>query len=66
MGIIPGSMTAPGFLVRGKGVEQSINSASHGAGRQMSRTKANKEISKQAMKAVLKEYGVTLIGAGKD
>ena len=66
MGIIPGSMTAPGFLVRGKGVEQSINSASHGAGRQMSRTKANKEISKQAMKAVLKEHGVTLIGAGKD
>lgn len=66
MGIIPGSMTAPGFLVRGKGVEQSINSASHGAGRQMSRTKANKEISKQTMKAVLKEHGVTLIGAGKD
>ena len=66
MGIIPGSMTAPGFLVRGKGVEQSINSASHGAGRQMSRTKANKEISKQAMKAVLKEHSVTLIGAGKD
>jgi tRNA-splicing ligase RtcB len=66
MGIIPGSMTAHGFLVRGKGVEQSINSASHGAGRQMSRTKANKEISKQAMKAVLKEHGVTLIGAGKD
>jgi tRNA-splicing ligase RtcB len=66
MGIIPGSMTAPGFLVRGKGVEQSINSASHGAGRQMSRSKANKEISKQAMKAVLKEHGVTLIGAGKD
>lgn len=66
IGIIPGSMTAPGFLVRGKGVEQSINSASHGAGRQMSRTKANKEISKQAMKAVLKEHGVTLIGAGKD
>jgi tRNA-splicing ligase RtcB len=66
MGIIPGSMTAPGFLVRGNGVEQSINSASHGAGRQMSRSKANKEISKQAMKAVLKEHGVTLIGAGKD
>jgi len=66
MGIIPGSMTAPGFLVRGKGVEQSIYSASHGAGRQMSRSKANKEISKQVMKAVLKEHGVTLIGAGKD
>lgn len=66
MGIIPGSMTAPGFLVRGNGIEQSINSASHGAGRQMSRTKANKEISKESMKAILKEHGVTLIGAGTD
>ena len=66
MGIIPGSMTASGFLVRGKGVEQSISSASHGAGRQMSRTKAIKEISKDAMRAVLKEQGVTLIGAGCD
>jgi len=66
MGIIPGSMTASGFLVRGKGVEQSISSASHGAGRQMSRTKAIKEISKDAMRAVLKEHGVTLIGAGCD
>ena len=51
MGIIPGSMTASGFLVRGRGVTASINSASHGAGRQMSRTAAVKNISKEAMKA---------------
>ena len=66
MGIIPGSMTAPGFLVRGKGEPGSINSASHGAGRRMSRTQAIKSISQDEMRNVLKEHGVTLIGAGLD
>ncbi len=66
MGIIPGSMTAPGFLVRGKGNAPAINSASHGAGRQMSRTKAIQNISRAEMKAILKDHGVTLIGAGLD
>ncbi|MNQ90781.1 RNA-splicing ligase RtcB [compost metagenome] len=66
MGIIPGSMTAPGFLVRGKGELSSINSASHGAGRQMSRTKAIQSITKSDMKAILKDHNVTLIGAGLD
>ncbi|MGC4041774.1 MAG: RtcB family protein [Flavobacterium sp.] len=66
MGIIPGSMTAPGFLVRGKGEENAINSASHGAGRQMSRTQAEKTITASEMQAVLKDHGVTLIGAGLD
>lgn len=66
MGIIPGSMTAPGFLVRGKGEVLSINSASHGAGRQMSRTAAIKNISKAEMRAILKANEVTLIGAGLD
>ncbi len=66
MGIIPGSMTAPGFLVRGKGGEGSINSASHGAGRQMSRTQAVKNITSAELKTALKEHQVTLIGAGLD
>ena len=66
MGIIPGSMTAPGFLVRGKGEENAINSASHGAGRKMSRTKAIKSISKNEMQSILNYHGVTLIGAGLD
>ena len=66
MGIIPGSMTAPGFLVRGKGENTSINSASHGAGRLMSRTKAIQNISRSEMKAMLKDHNVTLIGAGLD
>jgi tRNA-splicing ligase RtcB len=66
MGIIPGSMTAPGFLVRGKGETASINSASHGAGRQMSRTQAIKNISADEMRKVLKDHGVSLMGAGRD
>jgi tRNA-splicing ligase RtcB len=66
MGIIPGSMTAAGFLVRGKGITAAINSASHGAGRQMSRSKATKSITKEEMRAVLKAHDVTLIGAGLD
>ncbi len=66
MGIIPGSMTAPGFLVRGKGETDSINSASHGAGRLMSRSKAIQSITKSDMKTILKDHGVTLIGAGLD
>ncbi|WP_082035951.1 RtcB family protein [Pedobacter lusitanus] len=66
LGIIPGSMTAPGFLVRGKGEVNSIYSASHGAGRQMSRKKAHANISREEMKAVLKAHDVMLIGAGLD
>jgi tRNA-splicing ligase RtcB (3'-phosphate/5'-hydroxy nucleic acid ligase) len=66
LGIIPGSMTAPGFIVKGKGEQASINSASHGAGRKMSRTKALANITHEALKNVLKEYGVTLIGGGLD
>lgn len=66
MGIIPGSMTAPGYLVRGRGVEQSINSASHGAGRQMSRTQANKTFSRKELSETLKEKGIILIGGGTD
>lgn len=66
MGIIPGSMTAPGFLVRGKGEESAINSASHGAGRQMSRTQAIKNITRSEMKKMLNDHKVDLIGAGLD
>ncbi len=40
LGIIPGSMGARSFIVRGKGNPQSFNSCSHGAGRVFSRTEA--------------------------
>lgn len=45
LGIIPGSMGAKSFIVRGKGNEESFCSCSHGAGRKMSRTKAKTMIS---------------------
>jgi len=66
LGIIPGSMTAPGFLVRGKGNPASLNSASHGAGRNMSRTRALSTITSTDMKKALREAGVILLGGGKD
>jgi tRNA-splicing ligase RtcB len=43
LGIIPGSMGARSFIVRGKGNPESFCSCSHGAGRVMSRTKAKKQ-----------------------
>ncbi len=66
LGIIPGSMTAPGFIVKGKGETAALNSASHGAGRKMSRTKALVNITHEALRKELKEYGVKLIGGGLD
>ena len=47
MGIIPGSMGARSFIVRGLGNEESFCSCSHGAGRIMSRTEAKKKVSLQ-------------------
>ena len=66
LGIIPGSMATAGFLVRGKGNEESINSASHGAGRLMSRTKAINTLDKNDLSKMLIDNGITLIGAGMD
>lgn len=66
LGIIPGSMTADGFIVKGKGELASINSAAHGAGRQMSRGKALQSITHSAFKDELKKYGVKLLGGGLD
>lgn len=42
LGIIPGSMGAKSFIVRGKGNRDSFHSCSHGAGRSMSRTEARR------------------------
>ncbi|MEM1370300.1 MAG: RtcB family protein [Cyanobacteria bacterium P01_H01_bin.15] len=48
LGIIPGSMGTPSFIVRGKGNPDSFCSCSHGAGRVMSRGEARRTISVQA------------------
>jgi tRNA-splicing ligase RtcB len=45
LGIIPGSMGARSYIVRGKGNADSFNSCAHGAGRRMSRTMAQKTFS---------------------
>ncbi len=66
LGIIPGSMTAPGFIVKGKGEIASLNSASHGAGRKMSRTKALSSITQEALQKELNTHGVKLLGGGLD
>jgi tRNA-splicing ligase RtcB len=66
LGIIPGSMGDAGYLVRGRGVPNSLNSASHGAGRKMSRQGALNSISKKERDAYLRERGITLLGGGVD
>lgn len=65
-GIIPGSMTAPAFIIRGKGNPESLNSASHGAGRMMSRTEAKRRFTDKALRETLGKAGVELIGGGTD
>lgn len=47
LGIIPGSMGTPSYIVEGLGNKESFNSCSHGAGRVMSRKAANKTITKE-------------------
>jgi tRNA-splicing ligase RtcB len=66
LGIIPGSMTAPGFIVKGKGQEASLSSASHGAGRKMSRTAALNTLTQDLLKKTLQQHGVKLLGGGLD
>lgn len=59
-------MTAPGFIVKGKGSPASLASAAHGAGRMMSRTAAMKILSYDNINNELKKHGVKLIGGGLD
>ncbi|MGV7105487.1 RtcB family protein [Flavobacterium sp. U410] len=66
LGIIPGSMTTPGFIVMGKGNEEALNSASHGAGRLLSRGKCKATLTQSQIKKELKEHNVTLIGGSVD
>jgi tRNA-splicing ligase RtcB len=66
MGVIPGSMATPGFIVRGKGLAESLESASHGAGRAMSRTAAREKFRWAHVKPMLEAAGVQLLSAGID
>ena len=66
LGIIPGSMATPGYLVRGKGNPESLASASHGAGRVMSRKRALECFEWEKVNRVLRDRGVHLLSAGLD
>ncbi len=66
LGVIPGSMGTPGFVVRGKGEPLSYHSCSHGAGRAMSRKAAFQKLTQEDLDAFLKEHGVTLLSGSLD
>jgi len=66
LGIIPGSQGHNSYIVRGLGNEASLNSASHGAGRVMSRKQAMETIPKKERDAWLKERGIELMAGGRD
>jgi tRNA-splicing ligase RtcB len=66
LGVIPGSMATPGYVVRGKGSAPSLESASHGAGRVMSRSAARSKFRWAQIRPMLEERGVQLLSAGID
>jgi tRNA-splicing ligase RtcB (3'-phosphate/5'-hydroxy nucleic acid ligase) len=66
LGIIPGSMATPGYVVRGLGNADSMDSAAHGAGRRMSRKAAKKEFTWEQGREFLDRKNVNLISAGLD
>jgi tRNA-splicing ligase RtcB len=66
LGIIPGSMGDAGYVVRGLGEPSSLRSASHGAGRAMSRKAALQRVNKADRDRYLRSRNVTLLGGSID
>jgi tRNA-splicing ligase RtcB len=66
LGVIPGTMADPAFVVRGLGNPNSLHSASHGAGRRMSRKKAKDMFRFQTVRNDLERRGVHVLAAGSD
>lgn len=66
LGVIPGSMGSPAYVVRGLGNPESLNSASHGAGRVMSRTQAQQKFNFRAVQKSLEARGIRVLSAGAD
>jgi tRNA-splicing ligase RtcB len=66
LGVIPGSMGSPAFVVRGRGEPSSLHSASHGAGRAMSRTAAREKYRFKAVQHDLAAKGIRILSAGAD
>jgi tRNA-splicing ligase RtcB len=66
LGVIPGSMATPAYVVRGTGPEASLESAAHGAGRRMSRKQAKKRYRWRDVQDLLRECRVRVLSAGLD
>ena len=66
LGVIPGNMADSAFIVRGKGKAESLDSASHGAGRRMSRKKAKEQFNWASWRDHLKKKNVRLLAGGLD
>lgn len=66
LGVIPGTMIHPAFVVEGLGNPLSLESAAHGAGRAMSRQEAARRFRRRDMEEVLRRAGVRLLSAGVD
>jgi len=66
LGVIPGSMATPAFIVRGKGGTGSLDSAAHGAGRCMSRTAAKAKFNWGSWRDHLRHKNVRLLAGGLD
>lgn len=66
LGVIPGTLCSPAYIVRGLGSRASLNSASHGAGRKLSRKAAKKQFSHDDMSRLVKQKKIELISAGLD
>ena len=66
LGVVPGSQGHPSYVVRGLGAPAALHSASHGAGRQMGRKQAIRELSAEQRNAWLAERGVELLAGGLD
>ncbi len=66
IGIIPGSSGTPSYVVRGKGNADSINSASHGAGRPFSRTEAKRRHDAAFVNDWMTSAGITTFGLAPD
>ena len=66
LGVIPGSMATPAYVVRGLGQPESLHSASHGAGRVMSRRAAKDKYRFKAVQNDLQKKGVRVISGGAD
>ena len=66
LGVIPGSQGHESFIVEGLGPERSLFSASHGAGRRMSRKDAKESLSPRNRNKVLEALGIELLGSSMD